>query len=344
MNDLLLRACRGKTVSRTPVWIMRQAGRYLPEYLAVKKRHSFWEMCTIPELTCEVTLQPVQRLDVDAAILFSDILVPLAAMGLRVEFNPGPILEDPVRSRTDLNRLHKPDGSLYGTVASAVRLLRRELEGRVPLIGFAGAPFTLAVYAVEGGASKNHSAIRSMLYREESLAHELMQRITDGVAHSLESQIEAGAQAIQIFDSWAGLLSPAMFERLALPYVRELLRRIADAGVPRIYFAPGAMSCLPLIAGIDAEVVGIDWRIDLSEARRHLGDRHAIQGNLDPGILLGTHERIAEQTRAILAAARGAKGHIMNLGHGILPETPVENALAFIRAVRDGSQKEHPDG
>lgn len=334
MNDSFLRACRGEATDRTPVWIMRQAGRYLPEYRRVRERHSFWEMCTIPEVTTEVTLQPVRRLGVDAAILFSDILVPLAAMGLSIEFHPAPEIENPVRSAADVERLTGVDGDAsLARVADAIRLLRRELTGRIPLIGFGGAPFTLATYAVCGGGSRNQSEIRALLFGEPATAHRLLQKMTDGLVASLTMQIEAGVQVVQLFDSWAGILAREDYVEFALPYAREVLSRIGRPMLPRIYFAPGASTHLDLMAEVGAEVVGVDWRTSLSAARRALNDAVAVQGNLDPGVLLGSVEVIREKTRRVLDEGRGAKGHVMNLGHGILPETPVENALAFVEAV-----------
>jgi uroporphyrinogen decarboxylase len=313
---------------------MRQAGRYLPEYRAVREKASFWDMCTIPELTTEVTLQPVRRLGVDAAILFSDILVPLQAIGLAVEFRPAPEIARPIRDGQDLRRLH-PAGSdgLFERVASAIRLLRNELEGEVPLIGFGGAPFTLATYAVCGGSSRDHAEIRRLLFGDPVLAHQILGVMADAVRASLASQIAAGVQAIQLFDSWAGLLSPQDYRTFALPYARGVLDAFADAGVPRIYFAPGASGLLPEIAEVGAEVIGVDWRIGLTRARALLQDRVAVQGNLDPGVLLGDRRTVAERTRALLEEGTGAKGHIVNLGHGILPDTPVDNAQAFVNTV-----------
>jgi uroporphyrinogen decarboxylase len=314
---------------------MRQAGRYLPEYLAVRERASFWEMCTVPELTVEVTLQPVRRLGVDAAILFSDILVPLAAIGLDVEFRPAPAIAEPIRRREDLARLDTTAGDeLFERIGQSIRILRRELEGKVPLIGFGGSPFTLATYAVGGGASRDHAELRALLFGDPETAHALLERMRDTVCASLTAQIEAGVQAIQLFDSWAGILSPDDYRTFALPYARQVLHSFKDSGVPRIYFAPGASSLLPEIAEVGAEAIGVDWRIALRDARRILGDRVAVQGNLDPGVLLGSRKGIVERTRAILEEGRGAKGHIVNLGHGILPETPVENAQVFVEAVQ----------
>ncbi len=340
MNDLFLRACRGEPTERTPVWIMRQAGRYLPEYLAVRERHSFWEMCTIPEVTVEVTLQPIRRFGLDAAILFSDILVPLAAMGLEVSFHPAPEIANPIRRAADVERLRPvtPEGIL-ARVGEAIRILRGELEGKVPLIGFGGAPFTVATYAVCGGGSRNQGEMRAVLFGDPETAHRLLRRITDGIVAALSAQIEAGAQAIQLFDSWAGILSPDDYEEFALPYAREVLERIARPDLPRIYFAPGASAFLDRIASAGAEVTGVDWRIRLDTARRMLGDRCAVQGNLDPGVLLGKRETIMAKTRSVLDQASGAKGHVMNLGHGILPETPVANVEAFVEAVHRHSDR-----
>lgn len=334
MSDLFLRACRGEPVERPPVWIMRQAGRYLPEYRAARERASFWEMCTTPELTAEVTLQPVRRLGVDAAILFSDILVPLQAIGLDVEFRPAPEIARPIRTREDLRRLHpEAGGGLFERVAAAIRLLRRELEGKVPLIGFGGAPFTLATYAVCGGSSRDHSDIRRLLFGDAALAHEILTTMSEAVRASLDSQVAAGVQAIQLFDSWAGLLSPQDYREFALPYAKGVLSAFADSRVPRVYFAPGAAALLPEIAEVGADVIGIDWRISLARARALLEDRLPVQGNLDPGILLGERRNVEERTRELLEEGRGARGHIVNLGHGILPDTPVENAQAFVDTV-----------
>lgn len=334
-NELFLRACRGEAVERTPVWMMRQAGRYLPEYQQLRAKHTFWEMCTIPELATEVTLQPIRRLGVDAAILFSDILVPLAAMGMEVLFHPAPEIPNPVRSASDIERLGTGTQSeITDRVADAVRMIRRELDGEAPLIGFAGAPFTLATYAVCGGGSRNQAEVRAMLFGDAPLAHRLLEKLTEAIVDSLARQIEAGAQAVQLFDSWAGVLSMDDYEAFAMPYAREVLQRVAGAGVPTVYFAPGGSTHLERIAEVGADMIGVDWRISLTRARAILGDRFAVQGNLDPGILLGSIETIEERTLAILAEGRGAKGHVMNLGHGILPETPVENAAAFVDTVR----------
>jgi uroporphyrinogen decarboxylase len=342
MNDLFLRACRGEPVERTPTWIMRQAGRYLPEYRAVREKHSFWQMCTVPELCTEVTLQPVHRIGVDAAILFSDILVPLVAMGMEIDFTPAPVLARTLRTEADIESLRPPDESpMLESVADGVRMLRRELDGKAPLIGFAGAPFTLATYATCGGGSRNQSEMRTLLFGNPGLAHRLLVRLTDAVVASLRSQIAAGVQAVQLFDSWAGILSAEDYDAFALPYAREVLARVHEIGpsVPRIYFAPGASALLDRIGTVGADVTGVDWRIPLARAREVLGDRTAVQGNLDPGVLLGSRTVIEEKVVRILGEASGAKGHVMNLGHGILPDTPVENAVAFVEAVRHHSQR-----
>jgi uroporphyrinogen decarboxylase len=335
-NDRFLRACVGLPVDRPPVWIMRQAGRYLPEYQAVRSRRSFWEMCTIPEVTTEVTLQPVRRLGVDAAILFSDILVPLVAMGMEVRFHPAPEITAPLRNAADVARLHVADpGGVYASVAEAVRLIRRALDGEVPLIGFAGAPFTVATYAVCGGGSRNQAEIRALLFSDPATAHRLLHAVADAVIASLEIQCESGAQAVQLFDSWAGILSREEYIEFARPYAIQVLERIERAGLPRIYFAPGAMTHLEAIAGsIPAEALGIDWRMPLREAAKIVDGRAALQGNLDPAVLLGTSATIRAKTRGVIDEGRSGRGHIMNLGHGILPETPVENAQIFVDAAK----------
>ncbi len=344
-RDLFLRACVGEAVDRPPVWIMRQAGRYLPEYQAVRAERSFWEMCTIPEVTAEVTLQPLRRLGIDAAILFSDILIPLVAMGMDVRFHPAPEIASPLRTAADVDRLHPVDpAGVYAKVAEAVRLIRRELEGGVPLIGFAGAPFTVATYAVCGGGSRSQAEIRALLYADPATAHRLLQRVADAVIASLESQYEAGVQAIQLFDSWAGILSREEYLEFARPYAALVLERLARTELPRIYFAPGAMTHLDAIAGaIPAEVIGIDWRIPLGAAAKIVGGRASLQGNLDPAALLGPPATIRAKTRRIIEEGRLARGHIMNLGHGILPETPVENARAFVDAVKESASEAGKD-
>jgi uroporphyrinogen decarboxylase len=355
---LFLRACAGEPVERTPVWIMRQAGRYLPEYRALRERHDFLASCRTPELACEITLQPVRRLGVDAAILFSDILVPLPGMGVGVEFRPGPVLDRRVRTPEDVRALRSPDArEATPFVMEAVRLLRKELPSHVPLIGFAGAPFTVATYLVEGGGSKSFPLVKGLLLSEPETAHALLARCADTIASSLAEQVRAGAQAAMLFDTWAGILSPDDVRAFALPYARRVLEKVAAAAgdefVPLIYYAGEAAGWLEACSAAGAHVVGVDWRIDLASARRRLGPGLAVQGNLDPTVLLGPIGEIRRRTEAVLRGARAldapaspaerpgpARGHVFNLGHGILPSTPPEHAAALVRAVRELSSKE----
>jgi uroporphyrinogen decarboxylase len=334
VRDLFLRACRREAVERTPVWIMRQAGRYLPEYRELRARHDFLTACRTPELAAEITLQPVRRLDVDAAILFSDILLPLPGMGVGVEFNPGPVIARPVRSRADVDALRVPDArEALPEVLEAVRLLRRELK--VPLIGFAGAPFTLAAYLVEGRGSHSWSAWKGMLFAEPATARRLLDTCAETIASLLVAQVEAGAQAAMLFDTWAGILSPEDYAAFALPYARRVMQAVrgASLSVPRIYYAGAAVGHLEALRDVGVEVIGLDWRVTLSEARRRLGEGMALQGNLDPAVLLGPPSFIEERVARVLDEAPDT-GHVFNLGHGILPETPPEHAERLVETVR----------
>jgi uroporphyrinogen decarboxylase len=338
MNDLLLRACRRESVERPPVWMMRQAGRYLPEYRKVRERADFLTMIGTPELAVEVTLQPVDILGVDAAIIFSDILVIPQAMGmsLSVEEGVGPRFHQPLRSPADAARLRDvvPEEGL-GYMLDALRLARRELAGRVPLIGFAGAPWTLASYMIEGGGSKGFSIAKKFLATEPAAAHALLDRLAQAVGDFLVAQVHAGAQVVQLFDSWAGALAPADFRAFALPYLRKAVRIARTAGAPVIVFAPGAGWALEEIAtATGADVIGVDWQTDAAEARRRLATTPvALQGNLDPAWLYAPPSEVERRTHAMLEAFGGV-GHIANLGHGILPDVPVEHAAAFVRAVQ----------
>ena len=338
MNDLFLRACRGEPVPRPPVWIMRQAGRYLPEYRAVRERADFLTMVTTPELAVEVTLQPVEIIGVDAAIIFSDILVVPQSMGmsLSVEDGVGPRFHNPLRSPADFDRLRDvppEEGLQY--VLEALRLARRELASRVPLIGFAGAPWTLMSYMVEGGGSKSFSLAKRLLAEDPRRAHTLLARLADAVGNFLIAQVKAGAQAIQLFDSWAGALGPRDFREFALPYLSRAARMARTAGAPVIVFAPGSGWALEEIAAeTGADVIGVDWQTDASDARRRLpATRVTLQGNLDPGWLYASPAEIRERTHRMLAAF-GGRSHIANLGHGILPDIPVRHAKAFVEAVQ----------
>jgi uroporphyrinogen decarboxylase len=339
VNDLFLRACRREAVERPPVWMMRQAGRYLPEYRAVRARADFLTMVGTPELAVEVTLQPVDRLGVDAAIIFSDILVVPQAMGmaLSVEDGTGPRFHEPLRAPEDVTRLRDPDPERdLGYVLDALRLARRELASRVPLIGFAGAPWTLMSYMVEGSGSKSFSKAKRFLLERPDLAHGLLGRLARAVGAFLSAQVRAGAQAVQLFDSWAAALGPRDFREFVLPYLAEAVRGARDAGVPVIAFAPGAGWALEEIAAATgADVIGVDWQTEASEARRRLdGAGVALQGNLDPCWLYAPPALIRERTQEMLHAF-GGRGHIANLGHGILPDVPVAHAQAFVDAVRE---------
>ena len=331
-----LRACRGLSVDRVPIWLMRQAGRYLPEYRAVRARTDFLGLCKTPELACEVTLQPIDIFGLDAAILFSDILLPLEAMGLPLVFDEdGPSLPEPVRDRAAIDRLRVPDPETsMPFVSAAVRQIGAALAGRVPLIGFCGAPFTLAAYAVEGRGSVQWVRARRFMYESPAAAHELLGKIARTVAAALTAQVEAGAEAVQLFDSWAGVLGPPEFEAFALRYAAEVIAEVrARTQVPIIYFVNGVAPLLDLVATSGADVLGIDWRVELGEARRRLGAT-PVQGNLDPISLFAPPEIIRRKAAAILQAGGGV-GHIFNLGHGILPETPVEHVRALVGAVQE---------
>ncbi|MDP2168529.1 MAG: uroporphyrinogen decarboxylase [Thermodesulfovibrionales bacterium] len=336
MNDTFLKACRGEKVDYTPVWLMRQAGRYLPEYQAVRSGVDFLTLCKTPELAATVTLQPVDILGVDAAILFSDILVLVEAMGMRLEFSEkkGPQLSEPIRNRSLAERLAVPDPEDdLSYVLETIRILRGRLN--VPLIGFSGAPFTLATYMIEGEGSKSFVNTKKMMFSSPALFAYLMDKITDSVISYLKAQIMAGAQAVQIFDSWAGVLSPEDYRLFAVPYVKRAVAELKNEGVPVIYFVNGCAGILKDIRKSGADVIGIDWRVDIGEAIKKLGKKFSVQGNLDPTALFLPEEKLRERVGDILSKAEAARGHIFNLGHGILPETPVEGAKALVRAVHE---------
>ncbi|MGH9937987.1 MAG: uroporphyrinogen decarboxylase [Blastocatellia bacterium] len=341
-NDRLIRACRRQEVDRAPVWMMRQAGRYMPEYRALRAKHDFMTMCKTPELAAEVSLQPYEILGVDGVIMFSDILVPVEAMGMKVDIieSKGPVLDDPIRAGAQVEKLIIPDPvETMPFVMETIRLLRKRLDHEAPLIGFAGAPFTLASYMVEGGGTRNYAEIKRIMYREPKTLHRLLDKLADTIILYINAQIEAGAQVVQIFDTWAGELSAADYEEFALPYEQKVFERIhrgpSGLTVPAILYINGCSHILEKMVESGANVLSIDWRIDLAEARRRVGDKVALQGNLDPCELLGTPETIAESVKGILKKGGGV-GHIVNLGHGILPMVPVENARAFIEAAKAG--------
>lgn len=335
-NDLILRTLRGEQTERTPVWMMRQAGRYLPEYIVLRNKYGFFERCQTPELACEITLQPVDIIGVDAAILFSDILVVPQAMGLEVQLkeNVGPLLPDPIRTVKDLDRVRVPDTEeTLGYVFDAIRMIKQELNGRVPLIGFAGAPWTLLCYMVQGKGSKTFDEAKAFCYTQPELAHTLLQMITDTTIEYLKGQIKAGADTLQLFDSWGGLLSPADFEHLSLRYMRQIVAAIKDE-VPVIVFAKGAWHSLEAMAATGAAGLGIDWCIPADMARKFAGDNITLQGNFDPAKLLSPIPVIEQEVKDMLRAF-GPGRHIANLGHGILPNVPVDHAKAFVNTVKE---------
>jgi uroporphyrinogen decarboxylase len=342
MNDTFLRACRGEKVEYTPVWLMRQAGRYMKEYQEVRSKVDFLTLCKTPELAAKVTLQPVDILGVDAAILFSDILVPVEAMGMNLEFSEkkGPVLSEPVRNKSSVDKLVIPDtDDSMPFVLEAIKLLRRELENRVPLIGFAGAPFTLATYIIEGGSSKNFVHTKRMMYQNPGLFSLLIEKISATVTEYLSSQIRAGAQAVQLFDSWAGVLSPHDYEHTIFPRVKGIIKALKKLDVPVIYFVNNCGGLLETVKKSGADVIGIDWRVDIGRAIKRLGKKVSVQGNLDPCILMGPKESIEDRVKDVLQGALDARGHVFNLGHGILPETPVENAVEMVQSVHRLSGK-----
>lgn len=344
-NDSFLRACRGEPVERTPIWLMRQAGRYMSEYRALREKYDLLTLCRTPELAVQVTMQPVQRFDLDAAILFSDIMIPLRGMGVEFEIREGvgPVIAHPIRSAADANalRLLNPEADVP-YVMEALRVLRRELEHKVPLIGFAGAPFTLASYLIEGKGSRELILTKQMMYTQPAAWHTLMSILADSLALYLRAQIDAGAQAVQLFDSWVGALSPGDYSRYVLPYSRRIFDALADTNVPRIHFGTGTATLLELMQqaagdpsnGSGSAVIGIDWRVPLSQAYARLGNV-PLQGNLDPVVLLTNPDVVQEQALQVLCEANGRRGHIFNLGHGILPGTPVENVERLIQVVHE---------
>lgn len=322
---------------------MRQAGRYLPEYRAIREKTDFLTLCKTPELASEVTVQPVDIIGVDAAILFSDILVIPEAMGMRLDVveSKGPVFEDPIRDRDDLKRLDTTRlNERLKFVMDAIKLTKEKLAGRVPLIGFAGAPWTLATYMIEGKGSKNFEQAKRFIYRDREAAHQLLQILADAVVEYLNAKIRAGCDAVQIFDTWAGILSPWDLEEFSLSYLRYICKRLETNGAPVIVFAKGVNS-LDRLASIDCDVIGLDWTIDIQAAKTGIGAGKTLQGNLDPCVLFGPKKMIREETGRILASFGAGSGHVFNLGHGILPATPVENAQYLVSCVKEMSAKYH---
>jgi uroporphyrinogen decarboxylase len=340
--DRFLKACRREPVDCTPVWMMRQAGRYLPEYREIRAKHTFLEMCKTPELAAEVTVQPVRRYEIDAAIIFADILLPLEPMGIGLEFakGEGPVIHNPVRSMTDVENLKPIDSAQQiAYLMTAIKLVLRELNGKVPLIGFSGAPFTLASYIIEGGGSRNYEHAKTMMFSEPKSWHKLMEKLTCVIINYLDAQIEAGVQAIQLFDSWVGTLGPADYREFVLPHQKNLIAGV-NRTVPLIHFAHGAGHLLEMVAEAGGDVIGLDWRCRLDEAWGRVGYDKGVQGNIDPLSLFGTREFIRRRTKEILDCAGNRNGHIMNLGHGILPQTPLDHAAEFINTTHELSKRQ----
>jgi uroporphyrinogen decarboxylase len=337
-----LRACRREPTDRTPIWIMRQAGRYLPEYRALRARHGFLELCRSPALAAEVTMMPIERYPLDAAILFADILLVLEPMGVGLEFatGDGPVIHRPVRTAADVDGLQRvPAAQALPYVFETVRLVRTRLAGRVPLIGFAGAPFTLASYVIEGSGSRSYVHTKSLMYGDPSTWHRLMERLAETVVDYVREQVAAGAQAVQLFDSWVGCLGPDDYRSYVLPHMRSTFAALADTGVPLIHFGTGTAALLELMREAGGDVIGLDWHVDLADGWQRVGYDVGVQGNLDPVALLAPPAEIRTRVARILERAAGRPGHIFNLGHGVLPGTPPEHVAALIDAVHELSAR-----
>jgi len=335
-TERFLRTCRGEPVDRPPVWLMRQAGRYLPEYRRVREGVTFLEMCRSVDRAVEVSLQPIDLVGSEAVIMFQDIFTPIPAMGVELDFAPGPVLAEPIRSAEQVERLQVPEPrESVPFVFEILRTLRTELEGRqIPLLGFAGAPFTLAAYMVEGGGSKDFAHIKRMMYREPKTLNALLDKLTESSVGYLNAQIEAGAQAVQIFDTWAGLLTVAEYNEWVLPRHQEIAERVNRAEAPLILYINNGAHLLDASVESGVDVLSLDWRVDLADAASRHGKRVALQGNMDPSVLAAPAEKIASMVRDLARDAAPARGYIANLGHGCLPGTPVEGVRAFTAAVR----------
>ncbi|MCA9670262.1 MAG: uroporphyrinogen decarboxylase [Myxococcales bacterium] len=334
-------ACYRRPVDCTPVWLMRQAGRYQASYQAIRQNMSFFELCSTPDVAAEVTVNAVEELGVDAGIIFSDILVPLRAMGAPVELtHSGPKLSDPIRDEAGVAALEVVDPlATMPFVMRAIEIFNDHFQGEVPLIGFAGGPITLAAYLTEGGHSKSYADLKRMLFAAPKTAHQLLDKLARQVVEHLKAQVEAGCHAVQVFDSWVGVLSPSDYAELALPYHQRIFDELRGLGVPRILFGTDTATLLPQMATVDAEVIGLDWRIDLDEGWRIVGERRAVQGNLDPCCLLMDQPALEKRVQQVVDAAAGRDGHIFNLGHGVLPPTPVENARFVVETVHRLTQR-----
>jgi uroporphyrinogen decarboxylase len=337
--DRFLQACRKQPVDATPIWLMRQAGRYMANYRALRERYSILELIKTPDLATEVTMQPINAFNLDAAIIFADILTLLESLGLNLEFikGDGPVIHNPVRTAADVAALTvRPPEEAMDFTLQAIKQVRRELDGKVPLIGFSGAPFTLASYAIEGGGSRNYLFAKSLMYGQPKVWHELMEKLAEAIGQYLYAQGQAGAQVLQLFDSWVGALSPADYREFVLPYSKRAIDLArSDSDIPVIHFGTGTAGTLPLLKEAGGDVIGVDWRIDLAQAWGQLGDDVAVQGNLDPTLLFAPIPEIKKQTARILDSVKGKPGHIFNLGHGILQHTPVEHVAALVDFVHE---------
>lgn len=343
-NNLFLKACRRELTDRTPIWIMRQAGRYLPEYRTIRGKVDFLTLCKTPELAAEVSIQPVDIIGVDAAIIFSDILVIPEAMGMELEITEGkgPVFNKPISSEDDVKNLKKIDPAKdLKYVMDAVSLTKKELNGRVPLIGFSGSPWTLLTYMVEGKGSKNFSNVKKLIYNNPSLAHKVLDKLTEAAADYLSAKIEAGADAVQIFDTWGGILSQNEFEEFSLRYIKMIISKISKRNEPVIYFPKGVHYKLSELSECGADVIGLDWTMDIGKVRKSIGEKVALQGNLDPTILYAPEEKIKKETLRILDSFGNGSGHIFNLGHGILPDVDPEKAKFLVDTVKEESIKFH---
>jgi uroporphyrinogen decarboxylase len=341
-----IRACRRQPTDATPIWLMRQAGRYMPEYRAIREKVTMLDALRTPEIAREITLLPINVFDLDAAIIFSDILLPLIGMGLDLDFvkGEGPCIDNPLHTTRDIDRLGTPpaDETMPYTL-DAIRMAAADLTPRnIPLIGFAGAPFTLASYAIEGGGSRNYERTKCMMYGEPAAWKRLMERLVTVISDFLVKQVTAGASALQLFDSWVGALGPRDYAKFVAPYNKQIIESAKKSGVPVIYFSTGTAAVLDQIAALDSDVVGIDWRIDLDMAWQQIGENRAIQGNLDPVLLMAPWRELRGHIDAILEQANGRPGHIFNLGHGILPDTPVDSVRRLIDYVHEKTLKAEP--
>jgi uroporphyrinogen decarboxylase len=342
-NDRLLKACRLQKADCTPVWFMRQAGRYMKAYRDIREKYGLIEMFRTPELAAQITLQPVQAFPLDAAIIFSDILIPLPGMGIDLAFAPGPVIGNPVRKRSDIESLRVPDPEAdLGFMLKSLQLVRAEIDGKVPLIGFAGAPFTLASYMIEGGSSSSYMLTKAMMHTRDSGWDLLMEKLCATLVAYLKAQAKAGAQVVQLFDSWVGCLSPADYRSYVLPYTRKIFRELKEANIPSIHFGTGTAGLLRLMVEAGGDVIGVDWRISLDSAWQFIGEGVGIQGNLDPVLLTAPWPVLKQRAAGILDEIHGRAGHIFNLGHGILPSVSEDSVRAlaeFVHEYSSGAEK-----